>query len=320
MATIRKLPSGKWNVLIRVKGEPTKSITRETRLECEQWLAEFEGDKNKPTHTVEKLTTPYMNEVMIRAGKKRGGYGATYYRLVVIARTLKGKPLEQLTKEDAISYRNERLEAVSGSTTRLEIQLLSRLLRWANEEKGVQCADITKGVKLPEAGKARDKIVEPLELDMIIERSPHQAKDFFALSYETAMRRNEILAITPSMVNLKKRIITLSDEMTKNGEGREVPLTKKAVSILERLCDGRDKDKRIFTYSPYGITQAFRRSAKLAGVKGVCLHSLRHSAITRFAEMGLSTMQLRAISGHKTITMLARYTHVKASSVVDLMG
>ncbi|END3518159.1 site-specific integrase [Escherichia coli O13/129/135:H4] len=320
MATIRKLPSGKWNLMIRVKGQPTKSVTRETRLECEQWLAEFEGDKSKPTHTVDTLNTPYMSEIMIRAGKKRGGYDATYHRLLTIARTLNGKPLEALTKEDVIAYRNERLNHVSGSTVRLEIQLLSRLLRWANEERGVQCADVTKGVKLPEPGKPRDKIVEPLELAMIIERSPHQAQDFFALAYETAMRRNELLAVTPSMVNLKKRIITLSDGMTKNGEGREVPLTKKAVSLLERLCDGRDTNQRIFNYSPYGITQAFRRSARLAGVTGVCLHSLRHSAITRFAEMGLSTMQLRAISGHKTITMLARYTHVKASSVVDLMG
>lgn len=319
MATIRKLPSGKWNVMIRVKGEPTKSVTRETRLECEQWLAEYEGEKNKPTHTVEKLTTPYMNEIMIRAGKKRGGYEATYFRLVVIARVLKEKPLEALTKEDVIAYRNERVNAVSGSTVRLELQLLSRLLRWAADEKGVACTDVVAGVKLPEAGKAREEIIEPLQLQMILSFASDKSKPIIELAYETAMRRNEILAITPAMVDLKKRIIRLSDDQTKNGEGRNVPLSTKACEMLRVLCDGRDKRARLFDLTPYAVTQAFRRAARLAKVYNVCFHSLRHSAITRAAEKGLSTVQLMAVSGHKTITMLSRYSHIKPENIAHLL-
>ncbi|MCH9331858.1 site-specific integrase [Enterobacter hormaechei] len=319
MATIRKLPSGKWNVMIRVKGEPTKSVTRETRLECEQWLAEYEGEKNKPTHTVEKLTTPYMQEIMIRAGKKRGGYEATYFRLVVIARVLKEKPLEALTKEDVIAYRNERINAVSGSTVRLELQLLSRLLRWAADEKGVACTDVVAGVKLPEAGKAREEIIEPLQLQMILSFASDKAKPIIELAYETAMRRNEILAITPAMVDLKKRIIRLSDDQTKNGEGRNVPLSTKACEMLRVLCDGRDKRSRLFDLTPYAVTQAFRRAARLAKVYNVCFHSLRHSAITRAAEKGLSTVQLMAVSGHKTITMLSRYSHIKPENIAHLL-
>ncbi|EAQ0500023.1 site-specific integrase [Salmonella enterica] len=319
MATIRKLPSGKWNVLIRVKGEPTKSVTRETRLECEQWLADFEGDKNKPTHTVDTLNTPYMSEIMIRAGKKRGGYEATYHRLLTISRTLNGKPLEALTKEDVIAYRNERINHVSGSTVRLELQLLSRLLRWAADEKGVECTDVVAGVKLPEPGKPRDAIVEPLQLQMILSFASEKSKPIIELAYETAMRRNEILAITPAMVDLNKRIIRLTDDMTKNGEGRNVPLSTKACEMLKQLCDGRDKHARLFNLTPYAVTQAFRRAARLAKVYGVCFHSLRHSAITRAAEKGLSTVQLMAVSGHKTITMLSRYSHIKAENVAHLL-
>ncbi len=319
MATIRKLPSGKWNVMIRVKGEPTKSVTRETRLECEQWLAEYEGEKNKPTHTVEKLTTPYMQEIMIRAGKKRGGYEATYFRLVVIARVLKEKPLEALTKEDVIAYRNERVNAVSGSTVRLELQLLSRLLRWAADEKGVACTDVVAGVKLPEAGKAREEIIEPLQLQMILSFASDKSKPIIELAYETAMRRNEILAITPAMVDLNKRIIRLSDDQTKNGEGRNVPLSTKACEMLRVLCDGRDKRARLFDLTPYAVTQAFRRAARLAKVYNVCFHSLRHTAITRAAEKGLSTVQLMAVSGHKTITMLSRYSHIKPENIAHLL-
>lgn len=320
MANARQLPSGKWNIQIRVKGFPQKTITRETREECEQAAREYErGLVTKGANTVESLSAEYLETIKYKNGRIRGGYETAFHRMITIGRSLNGKPLEQLSKEDVLSLKSERLGAVSGSTVRLEIQLLGRFLRWAIEEKGIECLDVTQGVKLPEAGKPRSKVVEPLELEMILEQAPERARDFLILAYETAMRRNELLAVTPRMINLSKRIITLSDDMTKNGEGREVPLTKKAVAILERLCDGREKDCKLFAYSPYGITQAFRRAARLAGVHGVCLHSLRHTAITNAAEKGLNVVQLMTVSGHKTISMLARYSHLKASKIAELL-
>ncbi|KJP43611.1 DNA recombinase [Klebsiella aerogenes] len=318
MATIRQLPSGKFNVQVRVKGFPQKTITRETYAECEQAANEYLAGLQPSTNTVENLTMPYMNEIMIRAGKKRGGYVATYHRLLTISRII-DQPLEELTKEQVIAYRNERVNHVSGSTVRLELQLLSRLLRWAADEKGVACTDVVAGVKLPEAGKPRDAIVEPLQLQMILSLASEKSKPIIELAYETAMRRNEILAITPAMVDLNKRIIRLTDDMTKNGEGRSVPLSTKACEMLRVLCDGRDKHAKLFTLTPYAVTQAFRRAARLAKVYNVCFHSLRHSAITRAAEKGLSTVQLMAVSGHKTITMLSRYSHIKAENIAHLL-
>ncbi|HGK5610680.1 TPA: tyrosine-type recombinase/integrase [Salmonella enterica subsp. enterica serovar Virchow] len=319
MATIRQLPSGKFNAQVRVKGFPQKTITRDTYAECERAANEYLAGLKPSTNTVESLTTPYMNEIMIRAGKKRGGYEATYFRLVVIARTLNQKPLEALTKEDVIAYRQERLKAVSGSTVRLELQLLSRLLRWAADEKNIGCADVVAGVKLPEAGKAREEIIEPLQLEMILSFASDKSKPIIELAYETAMRRNEILAITPYMVDLNKRIIRLMDNQTKNGEARKVPLSTKACEMLRELCDGRDRHARLFDLTPYAVSQAFRRAARLAKVYNVCFHSLRHSAITRAAEKGLSTVQLMAVSGHKTITMLSRYSHIKPENIAHLL-
>lgn len=216
------------------------------------------------------------------------------------------------------AYRLERLKAVQGSTVRLEIQLLSRMLRWASEEKGVKCSDVTAGVKLPEHGKAREEVVDADQLRRILKWASEKSKPIIELAYETAMRRNEILAITPYMVDLDNRIIRLMGDMTKNGEARKVPLTKKACEILEVLCKGRDRHAKLFDLTPYAVTQAFRRAARIAEVHNVCFHSLRHSAITRAAEKGLSTVQLMAVSGHKTITMLARYSHIKPESIAHL--
>lgn len=317
MAVIRQLKSGKFNAQIRVVGQKPISITRDTREEVERELLAFSKPANR--ETIESLTDSYLREVMIRDGKKRGGYESIQNRLTVISRNIRTTTLEELTKEDVVAYRSLRLNAVKGGTIRLEIQLLSRLLRWANEEKGVACSDVTVGVKLPEPGKAREATVDPLQIKMILGFASDKSKPIIELAYETAMRRNEILAVTPAMVDLKKRVIRLSDDMTKNGESRNVPLTLKAMELLKELCDGKEKHQKLFTLTPYAVTQAFRRAARLAKVPNVCFHSLRHTAITNAAEKGLSTVQLMAVSGHKTLAMLSRYAHVKAESVAHLL-
>ncbi|WBM71921.1 site-specific integrase [Buttiauxella sp. WJP83] len=318
MATFRTLPSGKVQCQIRKAGQKPISSTHPTLEDAEQWAREQEQEQS-PANTIQLLAPLYLSEVMIKAGKKRGGYDSVENRLTVVARNLRTTALEAITKEDVVAYRSHRLNAVTGSTVRLEIQLLSRFLRWAKEEHNVACEDVTQGVKLPEAGKARDVIVEPDELRRILKWASEKSKPIIELAYETAMRRNEILAITPYMIDLDKRIIRLMGDLTKNGEARKVPLTLRAMEILKEQCKGKQVHQRIFDISPYGITQAFRRAARIAEVENVCFHSLRHTAITNAAEKGLSTVQLMAVSGHKTLSMLSRYAHVKAESIAHLL-
>lgn len=316
MATIRKLPSGKYNVQIRKYGQKPLSSTHLTIEAAEAWIALHE----KPTAIkIADLYSVYLDSVMIKNGVKRGGYMATDFRLQTLYKNLSVDTLEAITIEVVLKYRDLRIQHVSGSTVRLELQLLSRLLRWAKAEKGIECVDHVAAVKLPEAGKAREAIVEPDDLRKILKWASEKSKPIITLAYETAMRRNEILAITPKMIDFDKRIIRLTDDMTKNGEGRNVPLTLNAVDLLRVLCKDKAPNAKLFDLTPYAVTQAFRRAARIAEVENVCFHSLRHTAITRAAEKGLSTVQLMAVSGHKTISMLARYSHIKAENIAHLL-
>jgi len=45
-------------------------------------------------------------------------------------------------------------------------------------------------------------------------------------------------------------------------------------------------------------------------------YDLRHEAISRFFEKGLSVPEVALISGHKDVRMLFRYTHLKAEDIV----
>ena len=51
----------------------------------------------------------------------------------------------------------------------------------------------------------------------------------------------------------------------------------------------------------------------------ITFHDLRHEAASRFFEKGLNLMQVAAITGHKTLQMLKRYTHLKAEDLAELL-
>ena len=49
---------------------------------------------------------------------------------------------------------------------------------------------------------------------------------------------------------------------------------------------------------------------------GLRFHDLRHEAVSRLVEAGLGDQEVAAISGHKSMQMLRRYTHLRAEDLV----
>jgi integrase len=58
-----------------------------------------------------------------------------------------------------------------------------------------------------------------------------------------------------------------------------------------------------------GLTLLMKRAAAAAGLAPECLpHGLRKAQMRRLAESGASTKQIAAVSGHKTLVEVERYT------------
>jgi integrase len=68
-------------------------------------------------------------------------------------------------------------------------------------------------------------------------------------------------------------------------------------------------DGQVFPITHEVVSQAFNRARKQAGVEDIRFHDLRHMAITRLAEKLPNLIELSAVSGHKSLTMLKRYYH-----------
>ena len=54
-----------------------------------------------------------------------------------------------------------------------------------------------------------------------------------------------------------------------------------------------------------------------AGIEGLRFHDLRHEATSRlFEQTDLDVMEIKSITGHKTLQMLARYSHLRTERLV----
>jgi integrase len=220
--------------------------------------------------------------------------------------------LASIRSTDIAKYRDKRLkEGKSPFTVNNEMILLSSLFNVAAKEWGFESLNnpVAK-VARPKLPRGRDRRLYEGEEETLLEELPDNIK------LETAMRLSEITSMEWKNVNLARRTITLED--TKNGESRTVPLSTRAVSVLKALP--RNIKGRVFNISSNHVSKTFHDTCKKSGIEDLRFHDLRHEATSRLFEKGFNPMEVASITGHKTLQMLKRYTHLKAEDLAQRLG
>ena len=174
-----------------------------------------------------------------------------------------------------------------------------------------------KSIRMPSPPSGRERRVQSGELDKLLKTLSEEMGQMVCFALETAMRRGELGGMTWDMVDLKKRTVTLPE--TKNGQKRIVPLSTVAVTILKDQVSTRRIDGEVWDIGLDAISQNIAKACQKAGISGLHLYDLRHEATSRLFEKGFDTMEVRTITGHKTLQMLARYTHLRAENLVERM-
>lgn len=342
MATFDQRDSGYWQAKVRRKGWPVQSKTFRTKAEAEAWARAVESEMDRgafisrsaaESTTVAALAKDYKTE--FAPHHYRGE--AWQYKLAALINKLGCYSLAALTPQAVAAYRDARLKdpdprykrdlaaapRVSGATVKTELDLLSKLLDWAVKEKGIAlpAGNPVAGVRKPGGSKARERRLtaqewEALERECRASRNPWLPAAV-ALAVETAMRQGELLALRWKEVDKGRRLAMLRE--TKNGEARAVPLSSRALQVLQALPVS--VDGRVIPQDRMTVYKAFERAVARAGIQDYTWHDLRHEALSRLAERGdLSVLELAAVSGHKTLQMLKRYTHLQAENLARKLG
>ena len=187
-------------------------------------------------------------------------------------------------------------------------------------------------IRRPKENRAREHRLSPSEEELLISALSETAravngkfrsgtrnnwiKPIVLFALETAMRRSELLSLRWENVNLIKRTALLPD--TKNGDSRIVPLSTKAIAILEQLP--RSIDGKVFPITPMSLRLAFTRACRRVGISDLHFHDLRHEATSRLAEKLTNILELSAVTGHKDLRMLKRYYHPRAEDLALKLG
>lgn len=327
MATIRKRGT-KWQVQVRRKSGFAKSASFTARKDAERWAVETEREAER--FDAGLAVTPKLDEplsVLIERYRetilplKRSSYQEGYILNALAGECFARLPVSQIKPEIIAQYRDRRLNEVTPSTLIRSLGVLAHVMETARREWGYDwLANPVRLIRKPKPNAARSRRLKAGEETRLLaalaqSKNPHLlplAK--FAL--ESAMRMSEMLGLEWERIDLAGRIAYLP--LTKNGRSRHVPLTPVAVEILSTLrSEGLEKP---FPATPSAIKQAWGHAVRRARIDDLHFHDLRHEAISRLFERGLSLPEVGLISGHSDPRQLLRYTHVQAQKIVSKLS
>jgi integrase len=232
----------------------------------------------------------------------------------------------------------KRPEVDNGRDRRLEGDEQERLFRSARREDLIRSRGLALVPELAEARKRAERAKNKSARQRFLKRQRRLAvrridrrypvvplyEALIAFLLETAARLSEALALRWRDVNFNHETAFFPD--TKNGCSREVPIQRFTMELLKVLPR---TGERVFELTEGEYEGAWKRIAERAGLratdrsdKDACqkdfhTHDLRHEALSRISEVGQTNdptydvFSLKAISGHKDITSLARYINPK---------
>jgi integrase len=319
VATIRKR-GDRWQAQVRLQGHApiTKSFIH--KIDAEAWgrQQEVSIERGEIESARRSLTGFVLHDLLCRyelevTARKRGAAAEKYLVKNLKVASIAGLSLDRVTPSVLSRYRDERLLAVTGSSVRRELAVLQHCLQVARRDWGVPLPkNPMESVRKPPNGKPRTRRLTTEDAEKLASGlSRTRSKlltDITRFAIATGMRRSELLTLTWPNVDLKARTAHLPN--TKNGEARTVPLSSAALGILEDQPQ-HDNTNIVFPMTGNAVRLAWERLKKRVGIEDLHFHDLRHEAISRFFEHGLSMPEVSAISGHKDPRMLMRYTHLK---------
>lgn len=335
--------------MIRKTGWPTVAKTFRTKRDAEDWSRRTEDEIVRGVYiqrapadrmTVADALKRYLAEVT--PTKRPGSRSSDHGRSKILLKHLGKYSLAALTPEIIAQFRDRRLggedrkddagKAVprANDTVRLDLALLGHLFTVAIKEWGIALpSNPVLNIRKPTPGPGRNRRLSAHEerrlLAAVDKHSNPMLGWIVRIALETGMRSSEILTLRRMQVDLKRRIVRLLE--TKNTTPRTVPLSRKAADLFREALNqptrpidteliffgepGRDGKRRPYQFNP--VWMKIKRDLGFADVR---FHDLRHEAVSRFVEAGFSDQEVAAISGHKSMQMLKRYTHLRAEDLV----
>lgn len=152
-------------------------------------------------------------------------------------------------------------------------------------------------------------------------------RDIVIVAAWTGLRRENVVTLRKTQVNLLTREIAVDGKETKNGENLRIPIAGPAYEVLAGIiindktnspcvfCDAEGKP-----YNPKKVYNVFKKTLERAKIEDFRFHDLRHCFASWNRQAGVDIYTLAELMGHKDTKMTMRYAHITPVHLTKAIG
>ena len=324
MAYFKQLKTKYWQVQIRRYGVKPETKTFPTKDEAKIWARLIESEIDRgiyiSRYEAERIT---FSELVHRYQKEVTPFKKSASREISRLKCLDkffGKvALARINSEMVARFRDERLSLnLSGATVIKDLNTLSHIIDTAIKEWGLYISqNPVKNIRKPRVNNSRSRRLSNEEEIILLAKCREHSlmmESVVIFAIQTAMRLGEIINLKWSDIDITQGYAIIYE--TKNGEMRKIPLSNTSINALKSLPKRLGSDKIFWKWTSVSSFQSsWQRVVLKSGIENFRFHDLRHEATSRLFEMNLNMMEVSTITGHKTLQMLKRYTHLSIDKI-----
>ncbi len=336
MSTIEKRTTDagtSYRVKVRLTGYPPETATFERLTDARAWAAKTESDMKagrhfgtSKRHTFAELADEYNTHAKDkpRLDYWRETFGPERLDSITPARIAKERDKLLSEETDRKDAATGEFKKRTGATVNRYLAALSSCLAYGVKELQWLERNPMERVRKPAENKGRVRFLSDEERAALLEACRPHADLYLAvvLSLTTGARQAEIMGLRWRQIDFARQVITLQE--TKNGDRRALPLVGQALELLRERGRVRTLgDDRIFPPTRAAkkadcldLRDPWTKALKTAGIENFHWHDLRHTAASYLAMSGVSLVEIAKVLGHRTLQMVARYSHLSDGHIV----
>ena len=328
-----------WYVSVRYtnwQGEKTRKVKRgfKTKREAQEWEQSF---INENSGNIE-MTFEEFVEVYEQNLKERLRQSTWQTKVSIIDNKIlpyfKRKRLIDIRPSDVVAWQNQMMSFKDENGTPYSPVYLKTIHNQLSAilNHAVRFYDLPSNPALKAGNMGKEKTHEMLfwtkdEYLKFSEAIMDKPISFYAFEvlYWCGLRLGEMLALTPADFDFNNNILRVNKSCQRIG-GEDIitdPKTPKSIRNVQmpeflatKMKDyfatiyQLEPDQRIFPLNKSYMHNEMTRGSKIAGVKRIRIHDLRHSHVSLLIDMGFSAVAIADRVGHESIDITYRYAHL----------
>lgn len=345
MATIKnrtaKDGTPRYTAEVRLKGYPAQTATFKRKTDANKWIQDTESairegrhfkTAEAKKHTFADLADRYIKDVLPTKPKQAV---KQQQQLEWWKSKIGVYLLSDVTPALIVQYRDELASGITyRGTTRTPATVvrymaaLSHAFTIAVKEWGWLEDSPTRKVTKPTESRGRVRFLDDDDRARLLQACKESPNLLLypcvILALSSGMRQGELMGLKWQDVNLKDGYLILHE--TKNGDRRRVPLAGLGLELLQQHAKVRRIDTTLLfpsnrdSQKPIDLRKAFTNAMERAGIADFHWHDLRHCTASYLAMNGASLAEIAEVLGHKTLSMVKRYSHLSDGHVSNVVA